>query len=142
MILSEGITSVKAFALSEQNGAALVEWRSIYEDKLHQVYVNGKLIGSTGEFGKRIWSTNSYNWDKYWAELRGYEIPEGLLKLGGKNYVAVRVFDHGGEGGIYNGPIGILSYKEYKKYKSNHEHYSNSNFYFSTRHIVINTFKN
>lgn len=53
MILSEGITSVKAFALSEQNGAALVEWHSIYEDKLHQVYVNGKFAGVTVEPGQK-----------------------------------------------------------------------------------------
>jgi hypothetical protein len=111
-------------------------------DDIDQVFVNGTMIGSTGDFGKHIWSKNSYNWDKYYIELRGYEIPKGLLKPGGKNLVAVRVFDQHGEGGIYNGPIGILSYKEFKKYKDNYEEYGYSDFYHLSRRIVINSFKN
>jgi sialate O-acetylesterase len=111
-------------------------------DDNDQVFVNGTMIGSTGDFDEHFWSKNSDNWDKSYSELRGYEIPKGLLKAGSKNLIAVRVFDHHGEGGIYNGPVGILSYKEYKKYKSTYEEYSNSSFYLLTKRVVINTFNN
>ena len=110
-------------------------------DDIDQVFVNGKMIGSTGEFGKRIWTKNSFFWDKDWLELRGYEIPKGLLNRGGKNVIAVRVFDQGGSGGIYEGPLGILSLKEFKKYKRKHEQYVDSDLYHFTKRIVINTFK-
>jgi sialate O-acetylesterase len=110
-------------------------------DDIDQVFLNGKMIGSTGEFGKHFWSKNSNDWDKIWRTLRGYEIPEGLLKPG-KNLIAVRVFDRGGGGGIYNGPIGILSLKEYKKYEEKYEEYVNLNFYKISKHIVINALKN
>jgi len=33
----------------------------------------------------------------------------GLLKKGQKNVIAVRVLDTGGAGGIYEGPVGIIS---------------------------------
>jgi len=111
-------------------------------DDIDQVYLNGKLIGSTGEFGKRMWSKNYDNWNNDWLELRGYEIPKGLLKSGGKNVIAVRIFDKGGDGGIYNGPLGILDQNQFKKYKNKYEEYSNSNFYFTSKRIVINAFKN
>ena len=110
-------------------------------DDIDQVFVNGKLIGSTGDFGNKILSKNFNDWDTYWRELRGYEIPEGLLKKSGKNTVAVRVFDQGQNGGIYNGPLGILSNREYHKYKDNYEKYNNSIFHYSERHLVINNFK-
>jgi hypothetical protein len=111
-------------------------------DDFDQVYVNGTMIGSTGEFGGHIWNKNSYNWDESYNEFRAYEIPKKLLKKGSKNLIAVRVFDHHGVGGIYTGPIGILSSREYKKFKNSHEDYSNSSFYYLYKHIVINSFNN
>ena len=40
MILSEEISSVRAFTLSA--GAAVVKWHSAYSDMLYQVYINGR----------------------------------------------------------------------------------------------------
>ncbi len=57
MFLSEGISSVQAFALpmgigqdgqvNQSSGFAVVKWKSAYADKLCQVYVNGKFAGIT-----------------------------------------------------------------------------------------------
>jgi hypothetical protein len=59
-LVSYGIDRVRAFALAAgvraDGGAvngpfgALVKWRSGHEDKLHQVYVNGRLAGVTSDF--------------------------------------------------------------------------------------------
>jgi hypothetical protein len=51
MILSEGISRVRAFTLSA--GAAVVKWHSIYSDMLYQVYVNGRFAGVTIEPGQK-----------------------------------------------------------------------------------------
>lgn len=63
MIISEGINKVRAYVIAggvngagEANqfaGAAVVKWQSIYNDKLHQVYVNGKFAGVTAGCAQR-----------------------------------------------------------------------------------------
>jgi hypothetical protein len=63
MILSEGISRVRAFALpagvsgdgfaNQLTGAAVVKWHSTYSDMLHQVYVNGRFAGVTVEPAQR-----------------------------------------------------------------------------------------
>jgi sialate O-acetylesterase len=83
-------------------------------DDVDQVYVNGTLIGSTGNF-----QTKSDRVDISGAEynaFRGYYLPAGLLKKGQKYVIAVRVLDTGGIGGIYEGPVGILSQAKYIDY--------------------------
>ncbi|OHB62581.1 MAG: hypothetical protein A2168_02320 [Planctomycetes bacterium RBG_13_50_24] len=60
---SNGIDSVRAFDLPAgiwPNGqyvneprVALVKWRSIWSDKFHQVYVNGRYAGTTLDSGQR-----------------------------------------------------------------------------------------
>ena len=51
MILSEEISSVRAFTLSA--GAAVVKWHSAYSDMLYQVYINGRFAGVTIEPAQR-----------------------------------------------------------------------------------------
>ncbi|MDD5011105.1 MAG: hypothetical protein PHQ00_03170 [Phycisphaerae bacterium] len=46
-MLCEEISKVRAFALAK--GAAVVKWHSEYNDRLHQVYVNGRFAGATVE---------------------------------------------------------------------------------------------
>ena len=56
-LISENITKVRAFELAcgiWQNGkvfdtpkVALVKWYSDWQDKFHQIYVNGKFAGAT-----------------------------------------------------------------------------------------------
>ena len=83
-------------------------------DDIDQVYINGTFVGSTGYFPdkNRTLSNTGQEYDAF----RGYYIPAGLLKKGQKNVVAVRVLDTGGDGGIYEGPVGIISQAKYIDY--------------------------
>jgi hypothetical protein len=79
-------------------------------DDIDQVYINGILVGSTGNFKDESSSGQE------WMAFRGYYIPDGVLKKGQKNVIAVRVIDTGGDGGIYEGPVGIISQAKYIEY--------------------------
>jgi hypothetical protein len=79
-------------------------------DDMDEVFINGRLIGSTGRIDRKWASDNEYN--KY----RTYTVPDGLLKAGKYNTIAVRVFDQGEVGGIYEGPVTLLPQKEYKEF--------------------------
>lgn len=83
-------------------------------DDIDEVYVNGTLVGSTGYFSPR--NREQSNSGQEYNAFRGYYLPAGLLKKGQKNVIAVRVLDTGGVGGIYEGPVGILSQKKYIEY--------------------------
>ena len=80
---------------------------------IDQVYFNGTVIGRTGDFpgsskGDFLISRRD--------EERAYFIPPYLIKAGKKNIIAVRVYDLGGPGGIYEGYIGLTTRNEYLKY--------------------------
>ncbi len=79
-------------------------------DDLDKVYLNGKLIGSTKELEaySRINSNNAS------FLYRSYKIPDGLLRE--KNLLSVEVYDRIGEGGIYSGPIGIMTEENNAKF--------------------------
>jgi hypothetical protein len=83
-------------------------------DDIDQVYINGTMVGSTGEFPRR--SGYEANTGQEFDAFRGYFIPEGLLKKNQKNVIAVRVLDTGGVGGIYEGPVGIITQTKYIDY--------------------------
>jgi hypothetical protein len=83
-------------------------------DDIDQVFINGTLVGSTGNFPSRSGSDVSVGQE--FDAFRGYYIPEGLLKKNQKNVIAVRVLDTGGNGGIYEGPVGIISQTRYIEY--------------------------
>jgi len=85
-------------------------------DDLDETYINGEEIGHTGRI--RSNPRQSRHEDEY-QEFRAYTIRSGLLKAGGDNVVAVRVYDGGGWGGIYQGPIGIMTRERYKEWKRN-----------------------
>jgi hypothetical protein len=90
-------------------------------DDMDEVFINGELVGRTGKINRK-W-TDSNEWQRY----RTYSIPEGLLKAGKKNVIAVRVYDQQGAGGIYEGPLTILPRDEYKLFWKK---YRNDNFGF------------
>lgn len=62
-IISEGIDRVRAFAIpagvgcdgraDQLTGAAVIKWRSVHYDMLHQVYVNSRFAGVTVEPDQR-----------------------------------------------------------------------------------------
>jgi len=68
-------------------------------DDFDSTYINGKLVGN---FYSRI-----NRWFSYWDKRRFYIIPNSLINFNGKNVIAIRVFDKGGNGGIWKGPVKI-----------------------------------
>ena len=80
---------------------------------IDEVYFNGVLIGSTGEFPKK---GKKSKYKGYYKEERAYFIPPSLIHFGKKNVIAVRVMDVGNKGGIYEGYIGITTRGEYLLY--------------------------
>jgi beta-galactosidase/beta-glucuronidase len=77
-------------------------------DDIDEVYLNGVLVGSTGDFNLE------HSGDAY-RQFRGYYIPEGIIKEK-NNILAVRVFDGFMGGGIYRGPIGLVRQEKYTKF--------------------------
>jgi hypothetical protein len=79
-------------------------------DDLDEVFINGKYVGGTGNLSRKRVQ------DEEWSRYRTYSIPDGLLRAGKNNVVAVRVYDQGGAGGIYEGPLTLLPRSEYKQF--------------------------
>ena len=98
-------------------------------DDLDETYLNGERIGRTGRMydnPKRIHFDNEYR------ELRAYTVPTHLLREKGDNVIAVRVYDGYKDGGIYAGPIGLISresYLEWKKHQPRPERDDRWNFF-------------
>ncbi|HEX2395773.1 MAG TPA: beta galactosidase jelly roll domain-containing protein [Bacteroidales bacterium] len=93
-------------------------------DDVDEVYLNGKLVG-------RVFDLKHDG--EYWGKgaeynaRRVYKIDSDLLTRGGSNTLAVRVYDGQGIGGIYEGPVGIMSAENYRRYR--HKHYTSQSFW-------------
>ncbi len=71
-------------------------------DDTDEVYLNGQLIGNTGELTMADRQVNG----NYYQIDRVYTFPASLLM--DENVISVRVHDSMGYGGIYSGPVGIM----------------------------------
>jgi len=105
----------KSFILPEKfSGEKMVLMLGKIDD-IDQTFVNGQLVGSVGN-----WNFNreplSFNQNDEWLTVRGYYIPDNLLRAGEENVISVRVFDGFVDGGIYQGPIGLITQKKYIQY--------------------------
>lgn len=89
-------------------------------DDTDEVYLNGTKIGSTGNLN----DSDRHSGVGYYDQNRGYFFPASLLKS--ENVIAVRVHDHGGRGGIYEGPIGVISQERYAEYWERARHHPHS----------------
>jgi len=97
-------------------------------DDVDQTYLNGNLIGSTGDLITKPLSDNYNDASNIeFKTLRGYRINKNVL-INGNNVLAVRVFDGYRYGGIYEGPIGITTFKEYVRYISKNFDRNKKNF--------------
>lgn len=74
-------------------------------DDMDKVYLNGKLIGRTED----LESYNRFNRSNAWRMYRIYRIPSKLLET--RNVITVEVYDYQQQGGIFEGPIGIVTRK-------------------------------
>jgi hypothetical protein len=86
-------------------------------DDIDETYLNGEQIGHTGTMGTRpehLRTSHDY------AQLRAYTVPAKLLRFGEDNVIAVRVFDAWLHGGIYDGPIGLITRDKYMDWNNRH----------------------
>lgn len=78
-------------------------------DDLDEVFIDGKKVASTGFINQKETKLDGNEWEAQ----RGYYIPDGIVKVGKPHEIAIRVYDHTGDGGIYEGPVGIITQKKY-----------------------------
>ena len=71
-------------------------------DDADEVYLNGKLIGKTGKF-----PSDAGGYMSQWSRPRVYSVKvnSGLIKWDADNVLAVRVYNAGDPGGMFQGPI-------------------------------------
>lgn len=86
-------------------------------DDLDEVYLNGERIGRTGRIYNNL--TRIRIGGEEWLKFRAYEIPDDLLATDRSNLLAVRVYDAMVNGGIYDGPVGIVTKERYEAWREN-----------------------
>lgn len=70
-------------------------------DDADETWFNGHRVGATGKMPPDY--AGAYD------VTRSYLIPPGYVNWGGKNTIAVRVYDAGGDGGLYGGPAELTN---------------------------------
>jgi hypothetical protein len=93
-------------------------------DDIDDVYLNGEFIGNVYDL-QRSYEQRFGDWE--YNARRIYKIKDGLLNPNGVNTLAVKVLDEHGVGGIYEGPIGIMSAENCRRYKN--QYHSNQSFW-------------
>ena len=83
-------------------------------DDFDETYFNGIKIGSTGDMEN---IPSDFYHRKEWNIIRAYYINKKDIKFGSENSIAVRVYDGYNNGGIYDGPIGIITQERYRELK-------------------------
>jgi hypothetical protein len=81
-------------------------------DDLDMVYINGTLIGQSGDF--EVETVRKYS--EMYKQQRGYYIPPDVLKENGTNVLVVKVLDYTGLGGIWDGSVGLITQDKYIEY--------------------------
>jgi sialate O-acetylesterase len=85
-------------------------------DDEDQTWLNGQKIGAVKRSSARqsmakSWSNSSQPHTIY----RAYRIPQGLLSASENNVISIRVSDFQLDGGIYQGPVGILTEEQFRR---------------------------
>jgi sialate O-acetylesterase len=84
-------------------------------DDVDEVYLNGKFLGKTGPWPERPNYRGFYG--DYYQQYRAYFIPAEMLLPAQENVVAVRVFDTMLHGGIWDGPVGLATRQQYRRWQ-------------------------
>ena len=82
-------------------------------DDYDQAFVNGVKVGSTGYLSNDQINLGD---DAAYQQTRNYPVSSNLLKPGEFNTIAVRVYDKYVDGGIYDGPIGLIRQVRYTRF--------------------------
>lgn len=86
-------------------------------DDLDQAFLNGQLVGKTGNMNTKSNRMTIEGWE--WNQLRCYYLLNTKLEAGKLNTIAVRVYDGQSQGGIYEGPVGIVPLSNFVSYWRN-----------------------
>lgn len=90
-------------------------------DDVDETYLNGRKIGRTG--------TSHVRGGEY-LRFRAYPISPDELNIGRDNVLAVKVLDTFLQGGIYDGPIGIVNRARYRGWEKRHREKTDDNWNF------------
>lgn len=82
-------------------------------DDLDEVYLNGKLVGSTGTIELNV---SKIKLDGEFDRDRYYYLNSDDILPGQKNTISVRVYDGRNVGGIYSGTIGLIELTQFVNY--------------------------
>ncbi len=99
-------------------------------DDFDRVYLNGELIGRVEELEQY----SRFRRDRAYRLLRIYRIPHGVLRS--KNLVSVEVNDTYGAGGIYEGPVGVVTSEAALKIGNKHRENNFSDWNFSIWDLI------
>jgi sialate O-acetylesterase len=88
-------------------------------DDFDETYLNGHKIGHTGTMESR---SKDIPGSEAYQQLRAYILPPDDINRNGENVLAVRVYDGYRDGGIYAGPIGIVTQEKYVKWNNRKQH--------------------
>ncbi|MEJ2594827.1 MAG: beta galactosidase jelly roll domain-containing protein [bacterium] len=80
-----------------------------YVDDVDKVEINGTRVGTVADLRTR---DNKDIPDH--LILRGYNVPSGTLRAGSNNTITIKVYDTGIMGGIYEGPVGLITPDNYE----------------------------
>ncbi len=95
----------KTFTVPEEWAGHALEIPVGKIDDVDEAFMNGEKIGQTGTFPTNGYETAS-------PQTRRYIVPPEAIDFGGKNVIAMRVYDGGGSGGLYEGPLGPITVPE------------------------------
>ncbi len=84
-------------------------------DDVDEVYFNGIYTGRTGHMPE---DPDKRYFNNEWLEWRAYTLNRADVNFGMQNVIAVRVYDGYLHGGIYEGPIGIITREKYKIWRN------------------------
>jgi hypothetical protein len=84
-------------------------------DDVDEFFFNGSLVGQTGSILEAERRTEGGEEYKKW---RAYPLNSDNINYGSDNLIAVRIYDIWGNGGIYKGPIGIMTREKYDSWRS------------------------
>ncbi|MDQ1256809.1 MAG: alpha-L-fucosidase [Candidatus Hydrogenedentes bacterium] len=73
-------------------------------DDADETFFNGDKIGKTGQMPPK--------YETAFQTVRRYNVPREMIKYGGENVIAIRVYDEAGAGGLIEGPLGPVEIVE------------------------------